>query len=207
VAITWKSAADLYSLCDELKVDAIRSQVEAFLMNKPGSISDLISVVLSLLEKQISTSFLEPRLQDQLDSLIGIPAFSEIPLSVLDRVIDFGVVSDRSSFRRLLEFCLAVVDRCGVEASILFRTLDPSRLTGPDISLIGSSRRFIYDWMPNSAILTLIDSRGFQCETEVKFQQIESNICALKRSIESMEGTCVQMSAFASLRAQFEDMK
>jgi archaellum component FlaC len=217
VAVDWETASDLYCLCDEFKVESLRCSVEAFILSGSCSTSNLISIVLSLCERGISTTFLEAKLRDNVISLIRDQRFSEVPLSVLERVIDFRLISDRSSYRELLEFCIRFVDHSGVGGSTLFRTLEFGRLTPSDILFIGDSRRFVYPFMSDSAISSLIDSQGFKCEAEGRLTNLEKAICELKTSVESVElsvnrmkadqASFVRLMTFDRLSGEVEEMK
>jgi hypothetical protein len=208
--IDWKNASDLYCLSEELKVESLRRLVEDFVMNS-NSNSDLLSFVLSLCERGLSTDFLESKLRSEIASLIDEPSFDDVPLSILSRIIDFKVVPSGSSFQKLLKFCVRFVDRPGnrggMQGAILFRTLELSRLTSSDLGILGDSRKLVYCFMSDSTASSLFDVLGFKSESERRFQILANDISELQTRTKSIEVNCVELSAFQDLCAKVETLK
>jgi hypothetical protein len=200
--VNWTNAGDLYCLCDELKVEILRNRVEEFILS--GSTADLVSVAASLAERGVSTAFLEPKLRDSVLSLceeglsIDESGFDRLPLSVLDRVIDFRLISHRPAFQPLLKFCASIADRDGSEGSILFRTLELSRLTSSEISMVGDPQRLVYSLMADSPMSKFINSLGFKCENVGRWQhEVEAEISELRSALASVQSSLAQMKAEA----------
>jgi hypothetical protein len=218
--ISWTNAADLCTLCEELKLEALRLRIDEFVMQNsngsPDSVSRFLSFALSLCKRGLSCEFLTGKLRGEFLSLIDDPHFHELPLPLLDQVVDFGRVSDRASFRRLLEFCVTFVDRRGADGSILFRTIEPVRLTPSDILLIGDRGRFVYPFMSDSITSSVLDCVQFKSESDIQLQAHRKDISELKDRADSLssrltglEGdqrTFVKLSAFEALSSEVERM-
>jgi hypothetical protein len=116
----------------------------------------LIPTIKFYLAQDRDTSGLEAELRARLSDYLDSPDLLTLPQPFLSRVIVFSEEDD-CDFDRLFEFCLRVLARVGPSASVLFRGLDLSRCSSPQLEGLRSARSFIWGFVGDSICSTLVD--------------------------------------------------
>jgi hypothetical protein len=89
-----------------------------------------------------------------------------------------GLLSSRSDYPRLLNFCVTVFDRLGPKGAVLFRTVDPRLLTPDDIAHLGSRLNWVYCFMRSDSIVSsIVECLGGHNRIEARLNKQERDLC------------------------------
>jgi hypothetical protein len=138
--LTLDNVFEFRMLCDEWLVEpGIGKMVTDFLDAHAEDL--LIPGLLFRLKRGLPSKADESSLRDRLMDFIDNPRLPNLPLEVLDRVIDFSrYQDDGSDFRRLFDFCIKYLDGNGSAGSLLFKSVNVAKLSLDDFHSLCARR-------------------------------------------------------------------
>jgi hypothetical protein len=163
-------------LCDEWLVEpGIRKMVTDFLDSHAEDL--LIPGLLFQLKRGPPSKTDEASLCDRLMDFIDNPRLPNLPLEVLDRVIDFSrYQDDGSDFRRLFDFCITYLDDNGSAGSLLFKSVNVAKLSLDDLHTLCSGPVFLRRFLNDSASQAI-------SALETKIEAMSQEIAALQAEV------------------------
>jgi hypothetical protein len=114
------TAHDSLRVCDEFDAPILRRRVVEWISAHESDL--LISTLVFELETGGDASFAESRIRENFDSLFDDDKLMKLPLNVLCWLVD-------NNSRSIFDFGMKCLDRFGSSASIVFGSLDASRLS------------------------------------------------------------------------------
>jgi hypothetical protein len=164
-------------LCNEWEVtdEVIREKIVTFTEHENLEVGRLLFHI----KHGLATSAIEEGLCPKLYSFVGHDALLRIPLTVIDRIVDFRHYDATSAeHRQLFTICIDYFRAHGPVASVLFRTLDLATLTTEHLGRLRSLNGLLWSFLNGSVVQTIIDQdrliRDLQDQHRRQIQDLQS---------------------------------
>jgi hypothetical protein len=137
---------DIELLCERWEVDSIHCEVRQFITNSSNLRSLLIPSIIFKIRHNLESSSYEEIVSNELEYFIEDSSIFEVPFSHFHRMID-KVVSKSDSPEEYFEILMKSLSHYGGIASMLFRSLDISKLTSSQIATLLEHEEFEWNFL------------------------------------------------------------
>jgi hypothetical protein len=209
IELTSDNVIELSEMAADWEIDeGLRSKIVDYMASTGDQVGQMISVLQFRLRFERSTCAEEELLRSHLSGVLNNSRFSELPIPVVGRIINFENYEDGSPiFGEVFRFCLRYIETNGPSASFVFKTLSIDRLNRVLLKLLIDQRKFEWRYLKGSACRTISCLLENVESFENRMNFLACEVQRLEQRIEEIQGHTEQNRALSvDTRAALEEL-